>query len=73
MTLDPNTFDYLKPTDEQMKTMNEAREAAHQYASTLEALLPAGPDKDHALRILRTVAMWANISITRLPDGQPRP
>jgi len=43
------------------------------YAETLEELLPAGPDKTYVMRKLREVAMWANIALTRNPDGTPKP
>lgn len=70
MPLHESTFEYLAPTTEQIDTMNKARIAAKQYAETLEALLPAGPDKTYALRKLREVAMWANITITRDANGK---
>ncbi len=67
-----STFDYHQPTLEQVKVMQEARLAAKTYAAELERLLPEGPDKTYVLRKLREVAMWANVAITRLPDGTPR-
>lgn len=67
-----STFEYLKPTDEQMATMARVREAAKAFADVLNEALPEGPDKTFALRNHRTTAMWANISITRQPDGAPR-
>jgi hypothetical protein len=42
------------------------------FAAVLDAELPDGPDKTYAIRSLRTVAMWVNVSITRNPDGSPR-
>lgn len=72
MSLHETTFGYLMPTDEQKEVMNQARTAAIMYAAELERLLPDGPDKTYALRHLREVAMWANIAITRNPDGSPR-
>ncbi|OQW71696.1 MAG: hypothetical protein BVN33_14790 [Proteobacteria bacterium ST_bin13] len=68
----PSTFEYLQPTDEQKATMETVRLAAKAYAEALEAALPDGPDKTFALRNHRTTAMWANIAITRQPDGSPR-
>lgn len=68
----PSTFEYLKPTDAQIEQMALVREAGRVYADVLEASLPAGPDKTYALRKHREVAMWANIAITRNPDGSPR-
>lgn len=67
-----STFEYLKPTDEQIKTMEEARQRAFVYANAMEALLPNGPDKTYMLRKFREVAMWANIAITRNADGSPK-
>jgi hypothetical protein len=68
-----STYEYLKPTIEQMETMNKAREAAKVYGEALEALLPDGPDKTFLIRNHRSNAMWANVAITRQPDGTPRP
>lgn len=70
--LDKSTFEYLKPTDEQVSQMQEVRDAAKVYADALDRLLPEGPDKTYALRKFREVAMWANITITRQADGSPR-
>ncbi len=67
-----STFEYLKPTEEQIKQMEEARQRAFVYANAMEALLPDGPDKTYMLRKFREVATWANIALTRQPDGSPR-
>lgn len=67
-----STYEYLKPTDEQMTQMSAHREAAKAYGESLEALLPDGPDKTYIIRAHRSNAMWANVAITRLPDGTPR-
>ena len=67
-----STFEYHKPTDRQMAAMATVREAAKNYADILEANLPDGPDKTYVMRHLRDVAMWANVAITRQPDGTPR-
>jgi hypothetical protein len=72
MPLHPTTFQYLKPTDEQMKIMEEVRAASALYALVLDNLLPDGPDKTFILRAHRSNAMWANVAITRHPDGGPR-
>lgn len=72
MTLHASTFEYLKPSDDQIADMAVVREATKQYALTLERLLPDGPDKTYALRKVREIGMWANVAITRLPDGTPR-
>jgi hypothetical protein len=67
-----STFAYLSPTPEQLKTMGTLREAAALYANALEQHVPNGPDKTYLLRKLREVAMWANVAVTRNPDGSPR-
>ena len=72
MTMHKSTFAYLKPTDAQMTLMDICREAATQYAGVLERTLPEGPDKDFAMRSLRSLAMWVNVVITRKEDGSPR-
>lgn len=68
----PSTFEYLKPTDDQITQMALVREAARAYCEVLEKSLPEGPDKSFIIRAHRSNAMWANVSITRLPDGTPR-
>jgi len=68
----PSTFEYLNPTDEQITQMAMVREAARTYCEVLEHWLPDGPDKTFIIRAHRSNAMWANVSITRLPDGTPR-
>lgn len=73
MALHPSTFEYLKPTENQIEAMALVRSAAAAYAAVLERVLPEGPDKTFVLRQHREVAMWANVAITRLPDGTPRP
>jgi hypothetical protein len=70
--LHDTTFGYLNPTADQKDRMVIVRSAAADYAKTLERELPDGPDKTYILRTLRTVAMWANVTITRHPDGSPR-
>lgn len=67
-----STYEYLKPTAEQIEAMAELRSAAASYGKILEILLPDGPDKTFVLRAHRSNAMWANVAITRLPDGTPR-
>ena len=70
--LHPSTFDYLKPTEEHLRTMTMARRATSTYASMLESLLPDGPDKTYVMRKVREIGMWANVAITRFADGTPR-
>lgn len=68
----PSTYEYLKPTDEQMAKMARVRAAAKAYSAVLEADLPEGQDKAFVIRTHRSNAMWANVAITRLSDGTPR-
>ena len=72
MSLHPSTYEYLKPTDDQINAMSQVRAAAKVYSDILEAALPEGPDKTFIIRAHRSNAMWANVAITRLPDGTPR-
>jgi hypothetical protein len=72
MALHASTFEYLKPTDDQLNTMGSVREAFAAFTKTIEPWLPDGPDKTYVLRQLRDSAMWANQAITRNPDGSPR-
>jgi hypothetical protein len=68
----PTTFEYLRPTDLQLASMARVRAASAAYCDVLEKELPDGPDKTFVIRALRSNAMWANVAITRLPDGTPR-
>lgn len=70
--MDSSTFAYLKPTEEQIATMSICRQAVADCCSCLEANIPNGPDKTYLIRKLREVGMWANVAITRQPDGTPR-
>jgi len=67
-----STFRYLKPTDEQLLHMDRVRETFVVVSAVLEEEVPEGPDKTYLMRKLREVAMWANVAITRQPDGAPR-
>lgn len=68
----PTTYEYLKPTDAQVSTMARVRAAAKTFNDVLSAELPDGPDKAFVIRAHRSNAMWANVVITRQPDGAPR-
>lgn len=70
--LHSSTFEYLKPTDDQIEHMSLVRNAAKVYADALDTHLPEGADKTYILRNHRTNAMWANVAITREADGTPR-
>ncbi len=72
MRLHESTFEYLKPTEDQIEQMAAVRSATANYATVLMGLLPDGPDKTYLLRKVREVGMWANVAITRDADGTPR-
>jgi hypothetical protein len=72
MPLHESTFEYLKPTEAQLDQMAVLRAYSADYAKTLDALLPDGPDKIYILRRVRGTAMWINVAITREADGTPR-
>lgn len=72
MALHQETFQYLKPTDGQLKDMEALRKLFRVFAAEIEAILPEGPDKTYVLRQLRDIAMWSNLCVTRHPDGAPR-
>jgi hypothetical protein len=67
-----STYEYLKPTEAQIESMSRVRAAAKAYNEVLDEELPDGPDKTFVIRNHRSNAMWANVAITRLPDGTPR-
>ncbi len=67
-----STYEYLKPTGDQLACMERVRAASKAFGDVLEAELPDGPDKTFLIRSHRSNAMWANVTITRLPDGAPR-
>jgi hypothetical protein len=72
MAMHASTYEYLKPTEEQIASMAQVRAAAKTYGEVLEKMLPDGPDKTFIIRAHRSNAMWANVAITRHPDGTPR-
>ncbi len=67
-----SAFEYLKPDEEQLRRMAIVRAAAKDFSETLAREVPDGPDRTYIMRELRSLAMWANVAITRLPDGSPR-
>lgn len=70
--MNPTTFEYLKPTDAQLETMQEMRKAFADITHQVEDTIRPSADKDYVIRLLRTAAMWANVAITREADGTPR-
>lgn len=68
----PSTFEYLSPTDKQKESMEIVRCKFLELACGIDGFIPDGPDKTFLMRKLREVGMWANVAITRQPDGSPR-
>lgn len=68
-----STYEYLKPTDEQIARMAKVRAAAKAFNDVLERELPDGPDKTFVIRAHRSNSMWCMVAITRFTDGGPRP
>lgn len=66
------TFEYLKPTDEQLHAMATVRAAFADLTGVLAGEMPPGPDATYVIRKLRECSMWAMVAITRHPDGSPR-
>ena len=71
-TLHESTFEYMKPTDDQLQVMANVRAEFRVFLESLDHSIPNGPDKTYLFRMLRDAGMWANIAITRNPDGSPR-
>lgn len=67
-----STFEYLKPTEEQAADMGIVRDHFKNFLLEISPIIPDGPDKTYLIRKLRECAMWANVAITRQPDGSPR-
>ena len=72
MSLHPETFNYLKPTERQLFQMQELREAYFKFAELLQRTLPDGADKRHVIGLIRDASMWSHVALTRNEDGSPR-
>jgi hypothetical protein len=72
MSVDLRAFDYLTPSPEERESMERLRTAAKNYAMAIITEVESGPDRTYILRQLRSLAMWANVAVTRNPDGTPR-
>jgi len=68
----PSTFDYAKPTEDQIASMAVVRIAAAEFAAVILANVPGGADQTYAMRHFRETVMWCNVAITREQDGSPR-
>jgi len=67
-----STFDYLKPTEKQLKIMEYVRGLFKSLVYGLSAELPDGTDKATAIRKIREAAMWSKVAATRHGNGAPR-
>jgi hypothetical protein len=65
-------FEYAEPTIKQRAEMQFVRDGFSELAGTILVHVPEGPDRTYLLRKLRECGMWANVAITRNPDGSPR-
>lgn len=72
MPLHESTFEYLKPTDEQIERMTILRRASDVYARAVDDFMPTGPDKTYALRKVREIATLVVGACTRKADGSLR-
>jgi len=70
--MDAATFEYLKPSDEQIERMALLRKAFTDLVVLIEGTVPASADRTYAIRELRTASMWLNVAITRNQEGGPR-
>lgn len=67
-----STFNYLAPTDKQKDDMAIVHGKFMELVFGMDQFIPDGSDKTYLIRKLREVAMWANVAITRNPDGSSR-
>lgn len=67
-----NWFTYHPPTAESIPTFEALRDAGHQFAETICALVPPSPDRSVAIRNVREAVMNANASLACYPEGKPR-
>lgn len=72
MTLHETTFNYLKPTDAQVETMDDFRKAFAELAEHIETDVPESRYRSLCITRLEEAAMWVNKAITRHGDGKPR-
>lgn len=67
-----NWFTYHPPTPEQVPVFEALRDAGHEFAEKIMALVPASPDRTVAIRHVREAVMNANASLACYPEGKPR-
>lgn len=66
--VDPASYEFVKPSDNQDVKLLAVRNAARSFADVMEKVLPSGPDRAHAFRQFRTAVMWTNYIISRSQD-----
>jgi hypothetical protein len=57
-------YDHLNPDDVKKAKLEAMRDATKTFAAIADKLIPAGPDKTHAIRTFRTAVMWMNHAIS---------
>ena len=67
-----NWFTYHPPTQEQIPVFEALRDAGHEFAEKIMALVPNSPDRSVAIRHVRDAVMCANASLACYPEGMPR-
>jgi hypothetical protein len=70
--MDETTFEYLRPTEAQLATMQGLRESFAKLAREIGANVPESRYRSLTLTSLEEAAMWVNKAITRHGDGKPR-
>jgi len=58
------SFQYIKPTDEQVATMQSFRDRFEQLASDIELAVPESRGRSLAITKLEETAFWLNKAIT---------
>ena len=59
------TMQYVKPTDEQIETMQKFRDKYEALCEEIKAEIPAGRGQSLAVTNLEQSAMWLNKAITK--------
>ena len=60
-----NRFTYHAPQNGQVKRYQQIRDAAHEFATLINAQCPESREKSLAVTHLENAVMWANASIAR--------
>lgn len=67
-----NWFSYHAPTPETIPVFEAIRDAGHDMAEKVMALVPPSPDRTVAIRHIRDAVMNANAALACYPEGFPR-